>query len=252
MRIRTLAILGIAGYAVFLVATIPATFVASRIASATQGAAEFTDVGGTVWNGSARAMVNAPGGRVAFDRVEWHFAPLELAAGHFAYRVGVDSNAIVVNAVIGRGWSRWILGPTEAKIEMSKAPLFMPLAGAWHPEGTVLLTSLGGRYTDDGRTDGAALVTWTDAAVSLSDVRPLGKYVVEMNANDGPVVLNVKTVGGALRISGHGSVAPLGASAFSGEARGDGDRAKDLEPLLDMLGPSRADGSRAIDFKFQR
>ncbi len=194
-------------------------------------------------------MVNAPGGRVAFDRIEWHFAPLELAAGHLAYRVGIESKAIGANTLVGRGWSRWILGNTEARIDASKAPLFMPLMGAWHPEGTVLLTSSGIRYTDDGRANGAALLTWSDAALSLSDVKPLGKYVVEMNASDGPVVLDVKTVGGALRVSGHGTFAPPSRVTFSGEARGEGNDARALEPLLDLVGPRRADGSRALEMR---
>jgi general secretion pathway protein N len=252
LRIRTLAILGVAAYAVFLVATIPATFVTARIASETQGAAQFMDVSGTAWSGAARATFNAPGGRIAFDRIEWHFAPAELAAGHFAYRVGIDSKAVMVNSLVGRGWSRWFVGNTAAKLDASKASLFIPLVGAWHPEGTVLVTSLGMRYSDDGKANGAALLTWSDAALSLSDVKPLGKYVVEMNANDGPVALDVKTVAGALRVSGHGSIAPPGTATFSGEARGDGDRAKDLEPLLDMLGAKRADGARALDFRLQR
>ena len=252
MRIRTLALFGVAAYALFLVATVPATFVASRVASSSGGAVEITNVAGTVWEGSARATVNAPGGRVALDRIEWHFAPMELAAGHFAYRVGIESSAATVNAVVGRGWSRWIAGATEARIDAAKAPLFVPLLGAWHPEGTVLVTSEGGRYTDDGRADGSALVTWNDAAVSLSDVKPLGKYIIEMRANDGPVDLAVKTAGGSLRVTGHGSITPAGAASFSGEARGDGARAKDLDPLLDMMGPRRADGARTLEMRLQR
>ncbi len=136
--------------------------------------------------------------RYEFDRIEWHFAPAELARGAFRFRVGADSNDVVFNSVIGRGWSRWIVGNTEARIAAPRAPIFLPLLGAWRPEGTVLLTSLGMRYTDDGKVTGSALVTWSDAALSLSDVRPLGKYVIEVNADDGPVALVVKTVDGAL------------------------------------------------------
>jgi general secretion pathway protein N len=249
LRLRTFAAIGIAAYTVFLVATIPAAFVASRIAAATLGATEFTNVVGTAWNGSARAIVNAPGGRVAFERVEWHFAPAELAAGHIAYRVAADSPGIVVQSLVGRGMSRWIAGPTEAKIDAAKVPMFLPLLGAWHPEGTILLTSEGLRWNDDGKASGAALLTWADAAVSLSEVRPLGKYVIEMQAEDGPVNLKVSTAKGPLTVSGRGSMTPPSHITFSGEARGEGEQASGLESLLNLMGSKRADGARILELR---
>lgn len=249
MRIRTLVVVGIAAYAVFLVVTIPASFIASRIAAATMGAAEFTDVSGSAWNGSARATLNAPGGRVAFERIEWHFAPAELAAGHIAYRVIADSPGIGVQSLVGRGLSRWIAGPTEARIDASKVPVFLPLLGAWHPEGSILVTSPGVRWNDDGKANGAALITWTDAALSLSEVRPLGKYVLEIQAEDGPVNLKVSTAKGPLTVSGRGTVTLPSHVTFSGEARGAADQAAALESLLNTLGPRRADGARTFEFR---
>jgi general secretion pathway protein N len=249
LRIRTLAVLGIAAYAVFLVVTIPATFVASRIASATLGAAEFTDVMGTAWNGSARATVNAPGGRVTLERIEWNFAPAELAAGRIAYRVTAASPGISIQCLVGRGLSRWVAGATEAQVDAAKVPLFLPLLGAWHPEGTIRVTSQGVRWNDDGNANGAALLTWSDAAVSLSEVKPLGKYVVEIQAEDGPVNLKVSTAKGPLTVTGHGSMTLPSHVTFSGEARGAGDQAAGLESLLNLMGARRADGARLLELR---
>jgi len=52
-----------------------------------------------------------------------------------------------------------------------------------------------------------------------------------------------------LRLSGKGTISPPGRLAFSGEARADAQAAKELEPLLLLLGPARADGARALEWR---
>jgi len=49
-------------------------------------------------------------------------------------------------------------------------------------------------------------------------------------------------------VSGEGTLEALARFAFSGEARGEGPDAAALTPLLDLLGPRRPDGSRALRF----
>jgi general secretion pathway protein N len=93
---------------------------------------------------------------------------------------------------------------------------------------------------------GEARAEWKDATLALSPVRPLGTYRAELRGAGGPAKLTVTTVDGALRISGDGTLTAPSRFAFSGEARGNGPQAQALEPLLDLLGPRRADGARAL------
>ena len=72
---------------------------------------------------------------------------------------------------------------------------------------------------------------------------------LDATADRGPANLTVTTVEGPLRIAGKGSFAPPSQLNFSGEARGDGPNAGALEPLLNLIGPRRADGSRAIELR---
>ena len=246
MRTRTLAAIGIAAYAIFLVATIPASVVAARVAAGSHGLVQVDTPRGTLWHGEASASVLAPGGSLVLDRFEWRFAPAALAAGHLAFDVSARGHGVDATARIGRGLSRWLVASAEAHVDAQLAALFAPLAAAAHPEGRVALATRELRVRDDGAARGRLEATWSDAAVSLSDVKPLGKYRLEAGAEDGPVAIDVTTLGGPLRVSGHGTFTPPGRVSFSGEARGEGEQARALEALLDMMGPRRADGAREI------
>lgn len=247
MRARFLAVLGIAAYAIFLVATIPASVVASRIGNASGGAVQVAEPRGTLWNGEARATVLAPGGVFALDHIQWRFAPAGLASGHVAFDVAASGRGVDARLTLGRGFSRWIFAGADARIDASVAAILAPLVGAWHPEGVVTIASPEWRLKDDGEARGKLAATWSDAAVSLSEVKPLGRYSLDATAEDGPVSFTVATKDGPLRVSGHGTFAPPSRIAFSGEARGEGDRAGALEPLLDLMGQRRPDGARAFE-----
>jgi len=61
--------------------------------------------------------------------------------------------------------------------------------------------------------------------------------------------VTISTVEGPLRITGQGTLAPPARFSFTGEARAEGPQAAALEPLLGRMGPARADGSRALEWR---
>jgi general secretion pathway protein N len=250
MRARTLAIVGIAAYAIFLVAKIPASVVAARAGDASGGMVLVSDPRGTLWNGEARATVLAPGGVLTLDHVQWRFAPSGLAGGHIAFDVAASGKGVDAKLTLGRGFARWIVASADARIDAALAVTLAPLLGASHPEGIVTIATPELRLKDDGEARGTLSATWSEAALSLSDVRPLGKYALDATAEDGPVSFTVASKDGPLRISGHGTFAPPSRIAFTGEARGEGNDARALEPLLDLIGSRRPDGAR--DIRIQR
>ncbi len=249
MRARTLAILGVAAYAIFLVVKIPASVVAARIGDTSGGAVQVSEPRGTLWNGEARATVAAPGGIFALDHIEWHFAPSALIGGHIAFDVVASGHGIDAKLLLGRGLSRWIVGSADARIDAALAVMLAPLLGASHPEGIVTIATPELRLKDDGAARGTLTATWTDAAVSFSETKPLGKYKFDATAEDGPLSFTVTTLTGPLRISGRGTFAAPRQLTFSGEARAEGTDTRALDPLLDMFGPRRADGARALEIR---
>ena len=251
MRLRTIAILAIAAYAVFLVATVPATFIIARAMAVAPGALQVSDEHGTLWSGHARATLASPGGTVTFDRIEWTLAPRELAAGRIAFHMAATGSGVDARTTVGRGFSSWAVGDTAIRVNAPALPAFMPLLAAWRPEGVVRVTTAGLEANDDGALRGALKVDWQGAAVAFSDVKPLGRYVVEAKGDGGPVAVKVTSPDGPLRITGQGSLAQ-GRFAFSGEARGEGDQARNLEPLLGLMGARRPDGAHALQVTIQR
>jgi len=248
MRARWVAALAVAAYAAFLVATMPASVLAPRVASASRGALALTGARGGAWNGTAHAVVSTTGGAIAIDEVHWHFLPERLASGRLAFAVSATGALGTAQGTIERGWSDWSVRAVEARLEAAAASAAMPWIAPWRPEGKLAIAAPDVRWNGDG-VRGAMQVEWRGAAVAISPVQPLGSYRLEAQGDGGPMRISVATIDGPLRITGRGTFAPPSRAAFSGEARGEGEAARSLDPLLDLLGPRRADGARALELR---
>jgi general secretion pathway protein N len=242
MRARTIAVVGIAAYLVFAVATIPARFVTQRMA--VPGTLEFSEAQGTLWNGSARANLGAA---LPIETLRWRLLPARLVSGRLAFAVDATGRAIEAHGQLERGLGDLEARDLRARADAAALAPVVPLAAAWRPEGA--LTATAPVVAWDGRgLRGSAQVEWRDAALAASDVRPLGSYRIDARAEGGPAKITLATLDGPLRLAGTGSFVPPASLAFSGEARAQGASASALEPLLNLLGPRRADGARALEW----
>ena len=245
MRPASLAALGIAAYAAFLVATLPARFAARHLEAAARGGLAIDGAQGTIWRGSARATVATPGGRVAFERVAWNWRPSRLAAGKLSFDIAAAAPGLEARFQGARTLSRWEATALEATASAAAVVAAVPWIGAWRPEGQVVATSPA-LSTDGRELRGQARIEWRGAAVALSEVRPLGSYRADIDANGPAAKISVATVEGALRLSGQGTLTLPARLEFDGEARAQGAQAAALAPLLDLLGPRRPDGARTL------
>ena len=244
MRARTIAVLGIAAYLVFAVATIPARFVTQRVA--VPGTLEFSDAQGTLWNGSARASLGAT---LPIETLRWRFLPVRLVSGRLAFAVDAGGRGIEAHGQVERGLGGIVARDLRARADAAALAPVMPLAAAWQPQGT--LSAVVPAVAWDGRgLRGSAQLEWRDASLAASDVRPLGSYRVDARAEGGPAQITLATLDGPLRLAGTGSFAPPASLAFTGEARAQGASASALEPLLNLLGPRRADGARTLEWRY--
>ena len=248
MRTRSIAALGAAAYVAFLVATIPASVVAARLGDVAAGRITLTEESGTLWRGVARARVIGHGGPVFVDRLGWRFRPARLAAGRLAFDITAAAQGFDVRVQVARALTGWEFNDIAAHAEAALFTAFAPWIAGWRPAGTLIVAAPNVSW-DERQTRGEARLEWRNAALSLSDVRPLGSYRLDARAGGGPAQLSLSTLEGPLRISGHGTFTPPSRLVFSGEARGEGDAAKALEPLLDLLGPRRPDGARSVEVR---
>lgn len=248
MRLPAIAVLGIAAYAVFLVATVPARYVAAKVQSGSQGRIQLSDATGTLWRGKAKAVVSIPGGALALDRLDWRFLPGRIAAGRIAFDVKAGLPGFEASGEIAKSFSAWEVRDFDAHGNVALVTTILPWIAAWRPAGTAMVTSQS--FSWDGRdARGDMRIEWRGAGLSLADVRPLGTYRAEVRAEGGPAKVKLTTVEGQLRLAGQGTLAPPSRFVFSGEARAEGADAKSLESLLDLMGPRRADGSRALEWR---
>ena len=244
-RVTALAVLGIGAYAVFMVALLPARFVVARIALP-PGLA-LREVDGTVWSGSAAASWSSGGSTLVLDTVQWRWRPLALMSARVAYDVEAHGKGIDARARVARGITSSSVEGLELHADAASVATTIPLASAWQPAGRVDLTAPS--LTWNGRElAGRAQAQWSDAALAISSVRPLGTYVLRLDGAGGPAHLALTTPQGALRLSGDGTLEGLQRIAFTGEARAEGPQASALMPVLDLFGPRRPDGSRALRF----
>lgn len=244
MRPAALVALGIAAYLAFLLATMPASFVAARVSVP---GVRIEAARGTLWNGQARARIATGTGALELDDVHWQWRASRVLAGRLAWHVQATSPALFAQAQVERGIATLELRELQARGDAAALAPLVPLLAAWRPEGGVRLASP--RIAWDGRQlRGDARLEWTQAALAISAVHPLGSYRVDARAAGGPAEFQLSTLEGPLRIAGHGTFEAPGAFTFSGDARAEGPSSAALQPLLDLLGPRRADGARALEW----
>lgn len=248
MRALPLLALGIAAYALFLVAGIPAAFVAPKVAESTKGQVALANAEGTVWSGRGSLRIVHGGAVVALDRVEWSFAPSRLFLGEVAVDVKAAAKDLSATAQAARSVGEWRVRELAATAPASIAGTFAPLAAAWQPAGAIAIESPS--FAFDGRDfKGEARATWRDAGLSLSPVRPLGTFTATVKGEGPKAAVLLTTEKGPLRLAGKGTLEPNGRLAFDGEARAEPGRDKDLEALLALMGPRRADGAHALSIR---
>jgi general secretion pathway protein N len=237
-------VLGIAAYAVFLVATLPASVALTAAQRAQPGRFDVLESRGSAWNGSAKVAV----GTTTIERLQWRWKPARLIAGRLAFDITASAPGIEARYEGARSFTRWEVRDVNAKGSAQAMSLLLPLTAAWRPEGQLTLASP--LLESDGRElRGDVSLEWRGAAVALSDVRPLGSYRADI-ALEGPGArFRVATLQGPLTVTGQGTLAAPGRIAFTGEARPEPTSAAALEPLLKLLGPARADGARAIEWR---
>jgi general secretion pathway protein N len=239
-----------------LVAFAPARWLASALASASEGRVVLADANGTLWNGSA-VMVLAGGAgaieaRVLPGRITWTLRPmwngLDLALSH----------ACCLN---GQPHLRLLPGAGRLRVEVQQqgdwlgswpAALLVGLGTPWNtlePGGALRLSTHGfslawvaGRFAFEGRAE----VEWRDMSSRVATVPRLGSYrlaVTSTPTQAGTASVLLSTLEGPLLLSGTGSWSASGLRLRGEATAAEVDQAA-LANLLNIIG--RRDGARSL------
>ena len=239
-----------------LVLFAPASWLARGIASATQQRLLLADARGTVWSGSAVAVLaGGPDSREASalpGRLRWQAAWRGTAA---EVRLADDcciDGAVTVRLQPGLSRLHLTLLPAAPAIGQWPAAWLVGLGTPWNtvdPGGTARLVSPGitldrvaGRWRFDGRVE----LELIGISSRLSTLDALGSYRVTLNgdaAAAGAPRLEVTTLNGPLLLSGSGVLGP-GGLRFRGEASASAGEEAALSNLLNIIG--RRNGARSV------
>ncbi|MCM2329461.1 MAG: type II secretion system protein N, partial [Lysobacter sp.] len=190
----------------------------------------------------ARVAIAGRGFAAVLDEARWRLLPSRLLAGRLAFAVEARMGGLRGGAEVSRTPLTWRADGLRANGDAAAIANLVPLAAAWSPAGEIALEAPQIAW-DGERATGAATLEWRDGTSSLSTVRPLGSWRAQATAEGASVKLSLATVKGPLRFAGNGTLDIPGRLAFSGEARAEPGRERDLESLLSLLGPRRADGA---------
>lgn len=246
------------GLAVLLtiLAFLPAAWIGPLVERQTGGRLTLGDAQGTLWRGSAFV-----GGAAGEDgavtpllpgRFSWRLSPLVLIG-----QVDMDlanDRALSQAVHVTGGWSNW---------QVSAGELLLPadgLAGLGAPLNTLALTGtikLSWNLLDIARQGNAVAVSGhtvlsvTDMGSRMSAIKPLGSYEVAMDWRGQQADLVLRTVRGALLLSGSGAL-ENGRMRFSGQASAADGYEDTLGNLLNLLGQRRmVNGKKIIALEFR-
>ena len=240
------AMLGVLG-AVLLFA--PAVWLQQAAYAASDGRFALSDSRGTLWQGSAQLALR--GGAGSSDaarlpgRVQWELWP-GLDGLHISLHADCCTPQAQQLALVPglRSW-RLQIAPGDSSWP---AEVLAGLGTPWNTvqlQGPLLFHTEGLRLesaVDRLHVDGSLRLDLPELSSSLSTLRPLGSYRLQLQGGE-QATLDLQTLQGSLQLQGQGrwTAAHL---RFEGEARADAAHEAELSNLLNIMG--RRDGARSV------
>lgn len=235
---------------------LPASWLGTMVERQTGGRLTLGDAQGTLWHGSA-FVGGAPGEGGAVTpllpgRFNWRLSPLILFG-----RVDMaleNPQALVQPVRISGNWSQW---------QVSEGQLLLPaegLAGLGAPLNTLVPSGVIrlswnrldlARQPDSVAVTGRTTLSMNDMGSRMAPIKPLGSYEMVMDWRGQQADLVLRTVRGALLLSGNGTL-QNGRLRFSGQASAADGYEETLGNMLNLLGQRRmVNGKNIIALEFR-
>jgi len=242
MKRLMLTLLAILAFLIILLALAPATWLDAGLQRHSQGLVGLAEAKGSLWRGSGVIQAILPSGQVeTLEAVHWTLEPGALLTARLHLSMLADRDGKpVLDATLAPG----SLGIAERRLTAPAALLgaLSPTLRAAELTGLIMLRASGVRI-DDQATTGSGDLLWRDAGSSLTPVYPLGNYMMTLRGAGRGLDFNLASMGGALALSGSGQWRPGSPLALKATATPAPDQAKQLTPLLRIIGKHNGDGS---------
>jgi len=241
-------VLGILLYAIFLLATAPASWMAKLLTSTSRGILLVEQPRGGFWNGEARLVFSPPGAPpVRAGKLSWDIQGLWLILGQVRAKLqvsgaGVDGTATAAAAPYG-----YSLRDLDLRMAADDVSTFIPVASLLGPQGTLRLRA---SVLDLGSSgvEGNAELVWENALLRPAGNAVLGDYRFGLNGHGKSVTLKLETLRGTLDASGQGEWrGETGMLNFNGALK-PRVRTPQMDSMLTLVGEDRGNGERLLAY----
>jgi general secretion pathway protein N len=239
---------GSLAYALALLATMPAAWLAQTIERRSGARLELREPSGSVWAGSGRLYARSSAGALNdLGSVRWTSFPAALLRGRLAAEMTLREAAKPMRVVVGP--QSIAVRDLALEVPGRLVAALAPALQVFGPEGRLTIQSADLRI--EGETVlGLATVQWRDIRLARSSNLELGSHVAQLRGAGSRVDIELGTLGGPLRVAGAGSWSPRGGLALSGSAEPRADAAAELSPFLRGVCPEFRDGRCIFQVKY--
>lgn len=241
---------------VTVLAFLPAAWLGPLVERQTDGRLTLGDAQGTLWRGSA-FVGGAPGVGGAVTpllpgRFSWELSPM-VVLGKVDMRLE-NPDALTAPVAVTGSWSEWQVGPGALRLPAERlAGLGAPL-NTLAPSGVIELswnTLDLLREANMVAVMGRTVLSLSDMGSRMAPIKPLGSYEMVMDWRGAQADLTLRTVRGALLLSGAGQL-QHGRLRFSGQASAADGYEDTLGTMLNLLGQRRTvNGKNVIALEFR-
>jgi len=242
------ALLALAVYLGAVIITLPASVLSWMLVRLAPGVVTLEQPQGTFWSGSGLLRIATP---AVAPAVRWEVLPSRLLRAALALRIEADHDNAHLLGEVRRSWGTWSAYDLKATLPAELLPSLVPTTRLFGPQGNFQLTSDTLQW-GPGSLRGAAEIIWDNAGTQMMNLQGLGRYRIALQGQGATLDIRATTQSGDLEINAEGVWQPFGNGTLTLQgtavARG---RQQQLEPLLQMFGPMRPDGTRAFSLRTQ-
>jgi len=240
-----------------VIAVLPAAWLTPAVEQQSAGRLTLGDPQGSVWRGSALigAVNDGAVAPLLPGRFSWQLSPLLLLGRVDALLQ--NKEALSAPLPITGSWQQWRLGSTAVLLPAERLVALGAPLNTLQPSGQMrlsweeLLLTRSKNGVAGVAIDGRMLLEMTDIASTLSPIKPLGAYRLQLDWHGEQATLTLATRSGPLMLEGAGQFAG-GKLRFSGQAHAQEGQEERLAILLNLLGQRRQVGNKnfiALEFK---
>lgn len=242
------ALLGLLVYLGFSIATLPASALSWALARFGPGTVVLDEVQGTVWSGSGVLRLQSP---AMAPTLRWQLLPSRLLRGAIGLRIEAEHEHARLATELRRDWRAWSAHDLIATLPAESVPAYVPAARLLAPQGQLQVSAEDLQFRFRA-VNGAANIVWSDAGTQMMGLQGLGQYRIVLEGHGKEITIRASTDSGDLEVNADGAWQAMGDGtlALQGTAVARG-RQKELEPLLQMIGPVRPDGSHQFTVRTQ-